>query len=69
MEFSYKVLKAHKNGLDVSKSKHGLNVSCALDMGSGKIIISLIGKFKNYAGRTRELGSFLNTSKFSWFNL
>ena len=46
MEFSYKVLKAHKNGLDVSKSKHGLNVSCALDMGSGKIIISLIGKFK-----------------------
>ena len=27
MEFSYRVLKAHQNGLNVSTLKHGLDVS------------------------------------------
>ena len=46
MEFSYRVLKAHQNGLNVSTSKHGLDVSYILDVGFGKINISLLGKPK-----------------------
>ena len=69
MGFSYRVLKAYKNGLNVSTSKNGLNVSYTLDVGFGKINIPLLGKRKNCAGPTREVGSFLNTSEFSWFNL
>ena len=46
MEFSYRVLKAHKNGLNVSTSKNGLNVSYTLDVGFGKINIPLLGKRK-----------------------
>ena len=46
MEFSYRVLKAHQNGLNVSTSKHGLDTSYILDVGFGKINISLIGKRK-----------------------
>ncbi len=42
MKFSYRVLKAHKNGLNVSKSKNGLNVSYTLDVGFSKINIPLL---------------------------
>ena len=69
MGFSYRVLKAYKNGLNVRTSKNGLNVSYTLDVGFGKINIPLLEKRKNCAGPTREVGFFLNTSEFSWFNL
>ena len=42
MGFSYRVLKAYKNGLNVSTSKKGLNVSYTLDVGFGKINIPLL---------------------------
>ena len=69
MVFFYRVLKDYKNGLNVSTSKNGLDVSYTLDVGFGKINIPLLGKRKNCAGPTMEVGSFLNTSEFSWFNL
>ena len=46
MVFSYRVLKAHKNGLNVSTAKNGLNGSYTLDVGFGKINIPLLGKLK-----------------------
>ena len=49
MGFSYRVLRAYKNGLNVSTSKNGLNVSYTLDVGFGKINIPLLGKRKNFA--------------------
>ena len=42
MGFSYRFLKAYKNGLNVSTSKKGLNVSYTLDVGFGKINIPLL---------------------------
>ena len=69
MFFFYRVPKDYKNGLNVSTSKNGLNVSYTLDVCFGKINIPLLGKRKNCAGPTMEVGSFLNTSEFSWFNL
>ena len=44
MGFSYRVLKAYKNGLNVSTYKNGLNVSYTLDVGFGKINIPLLKK-------------------------
>ena len=38
MGFSYRVLKAYKNGLNVSTSKKGLNVSYTLDVGFGETL-------------------------------
>lgn len=46
MGFSYRVLRAYKNGLNVSTSKKGLNVSYTLDVGFGKINIPLLGAQK-----------------------
>lgn len=69
MGFSYKVQKAHKNGLNVSTSKNGLNVSYTLMWVLVKLISHCLESAKNCAGPTREVGSFLNTSEFSWFNL
>ena len=69
MGFSYRVLIAYKNGLNVRTYKNGLNVSYTLDVGFGTVTSPLLGKRKNCAGPTREVGSFLNASEFSWFNL
>ena len=46
MGFSYRVLRAYKNGLNVSTSKNGLNVSYTLDVCFDKINIPLLGKRK-----------------------
>ena len=46
MGFSYRVLKAYKNGLNVSTYKNGLNASYTLDVGFGKINIQLLGAQK-----------------------
>ena len=46
MGFSYRVLKAYKNGLNVSTSKNELDVSYTLDVGFGRINIPLLGKRK-----------------------
>ena len=46
MGFSYRVLKAYKNDLNVSTSKNGLNVSYTLDVGFDKINVPLLGKRK-----------------------
>ena len=46
MRFAYRVLKAYKNGLNVSTYKNGVNVSYTLDVGFGKINIPLLGKRK-----------------------
>ena len=46
MGFSYRVLKAYKNGLNVSTYKNGLNVSYTLDVGFGTVTIPLLGKRK-----------------------
>ena len=46
MEFFHRVLKAHKNGSNVSTSKNRLNVSYTLVVGFGKINIPLLGAQK-----------------------
>ena len=58
MGFSYRVLKAHKNGLNVSTSKNGLNVSYTLDVGFGKITISLLGRCKKLSQTNKGSGLF-----------
>ena len=46
MGFSYRVLKAYKNGLNVSTYKNGLNVSYTLDVGFDTVTSPLLGKRK-----------------------
>ena len=46
MRFSCKILKAHKNDLNVSTSKNVLNVSYTFHVDFGKINIPLLGKRK-----------------------
>ena len=58
MGFSYRVLKAYKNGLNVSTSKKRLNVSYTLDVGFGKINIPLLGKRKKLSWTTKGSGLF-----------
>ena len=58
MGFSYRVLKAYKNGLNVSTSKNGLDVSYTLDVGFGKINIPLLGKSKNLCWTNKGSGLF-----------
>ena len=58
MEFSYRVQKAHKNGLNVSTSKNGLNVSYTLDVGFGKINIPMLGKRKKLIWTNKGSGLF-----------
>ena len=58
MGFSYRVLKAYKNGLNVSTSKKGLNVSYTLDVGFGKINIPLLGKRKKLRSTNKGSGLF-----------
>lgn len=58
MGFSYRVLKAYKNGLNVSTSKKGLNVSYTLDVGFGKINIPLLGKRKKLCWTNKGSGLF-----------
>ena len=58
MGISYRVLKAYKNGLNVSTSKKGLNVSYTLDVGFGKINIPLLGKRKKLSWNNKGSGLF-----------
>ena len=58
MGFSYRVLKAYKNGLNVSTHKNGLNVSYTLDVGFGKINIPLLGKRKKLCWTNKGSGFF-----------
>ena len=58
MGLSYSVQKAHKNGLNVSTSKNGLNVSYTLDVGFGKINIPLLGKHKKVRWTNKGSGLF-----------
>ena len=58
MGFSYRVQKAHKNGLNVSTSKNGLNVSYTLEVGFGKINIPLLGKRKKLRWTKKGSGLF-----------
>ena len=58
MGFSYRVLKAYKNGLNVSTSKKGLNVSYTLDVGFDKINIPLLGKRKKLRWTNKGSGLF-----------
>ena len=58
MGFSYRVLKAYKNGLNVSTSKKGLNVSYTLDVGFGEINIPLLGKRKKLRWTNKGSGLF-----------
>ena len=46
MGFSYRVLRAYKNGLNVSTYKNGLNASYTLDVGFGTVTSPLLGKRK-----------------------
>ena len=46
MGFSYRVLKAYKNGANVSTSKNGLDVSYTLDVGFDTVTSPLLGKRK-----------------------
>ena len=58
MGFSYRVLRAYKNGLNVSTSKNGLNVSYTLDVGFSKINIPLLGKRKKLRRTNKGSGLF-----------
>ena len=58
MRFAYRVLKAYKNGLNVSTSKNGLDVSYTLDVGFGKINIPLLGKLKKLCWTNKGSGFF-----------
>ena len=58
MGFSYRVLKAYKNGLNASTSKNGLDVSYTLDEGLGKINIPLLGKRKKLCWTNKGSGFF-----------
>ena len=58
MGLSYRVLKAYKNGLNVSTSKKGLNVSYTLDVGFDKINIPLLGKRKKLRWTNKGSGLF-----------
>ena len=58
MGFSYRVLKAYRNGLNVSTSKNGLNISYTLDVGFGKINVPLLGKSKKLRWTNKGSGLF-----------
>ena len=58
MGFSYRVLKAYKNGLNVSTSKKRQNVSYTLNVGFGKINIQLLGKRKKLRWTNKGSGLF-----------
>ena len=58
MGFSYRVLKAYKNGVNVSTSKNGLDVSYTMDVGFGKINIPLLGKRKKLCRTNMGNGFF-----------
>ena len=58
MGFFYRVLKAYKNGLNVSTSKNGLNVSYTLGVGFGKITNPLLGKRKKLRWTNKGSGLF-----------